>query len=193
MIAGCDGFHGICRPSIPAGVLRRVLARVPVRLARDPRRGRAVERRARLRAPRARVRAPQPPLAELSRLYLQCRPDEDLAEWPDERIWEELQTRLGARRLDARTRARSSRRASRAMRSYVVEPMQLRAASSSPATPRTSCRRPARRGSTSRSTTCACSPRRSSPGTGRRRDAASTPTRTRACGASGAPSTSRGG
>ena len=32
---------------------------------------------------------------ELSRLYLQCRPDEDLDEWPDDRIWEELQLRLG--------------------------------------------------------------------------------------------------
>src|SRR5918995_1022052 len=32
---------------------------------------------------------------ELSRLYVQCRPDEDLGEWSDERIWEELQTRLG--------------------------------------------------------------------------------------------------
>ena len=49
---------------------------------------------------------------ELSRLYLQCRPDEDIAEWPDERIWEELQTRLGLDGLDARRRARSSRRAS---------------------------------------------------------------------------------
>ena len=38
----------------------------------------------------------------LSRLYLQCRPDEDLDEWPDERIWEELQTTHRARRLDAR-------------------------------------------------------------------------------------------
>jgi len=43
---------------------RLVHARVPVRLARDPRRGRTVERGARLRAPRARVRAAQPPLAD---------------------------------------------------------------------------------------------------------------------------------
>ena len=31
---------------------------------------------------------------EISRLYLQCAPDEDLDDWPDERIWEELQTRF---------------------------------------------------------------------------------------------------
>ena len=62
-IAGCDGFHGVCRPAIPAGVLARVRARVPVRLARHPRRGPAVERRARLRASRARLRAAQHALA----------------------------------------------------------------------------------------------------------------------------------
>ena len=56
-IAGCDGFHGICRPSIPDGVLTRLRARVSVRLARHPRRGRALARRADLRAPRARLRA----------------------------------------------------------------------------------------------------------------------------------------
>ena len=37
VVAGCDGFHGICRDSIPDGVLDRLLARVPVRLARHPR------------------------------------------------------------------------------------------------------------------------------------------------------------
>ena len=33
---------------------------------------------------------------KISRLYLQCAPDEDINEWPDERVWEELDTRLGA-------------------------------------------------------------------------------------------------
>ena len=46
VIAGCDGFHGVCRPSIPAGVLTEFVARVPVRLARDPGGGPAVDRRA---------------------------------------------------------------------------------------------------------------------------------------------------
>ena len=97
MIAGCDGFHGVCRAAIPAGALRDVRARVPVRLARHPRRGRAVERRARLRPPRARLRAAHRCARRRSAaLYLQCRPDEDIAEWPDDRIWEELQRRTGS-------------------------------------------------------------------------------------------------
>ena len=62
-IAGCDGFHGVCRPSDPGRRAHGVLARVPVRLARHPRRGRAVDRRARLLGTRARLRAAQPALA----------------------------------------------------------------------------------------------------------------------------------
>ena len=78
---------------------------------------------------------------ELSRLYVQCRPDEDIAEWPDERIWEELQLRLG---LDGWTLAEGPilEKGVTGMRSFVVEPMQLR-----PPLPRRRCRahRPADR------------------------------------------------
>ena len=62
VVAGCDGFHGVCRPAI-AHALREFSARVPVRLARDPRGGAAVDRRADLRVARARLRAPLAPLA----------------------------------------------------------------------------------------------------------------------------------
>ena len=80
VIAGCDGFHGICRPAIQA-ISANVHARVPLRLARDPCRRGAVERGARLREPRSRVCA----LLSLrsptrSRLYIQCAPDEDIVE-----------------------------------------------------------------------------------------------------------------
>jgi p-hydroxybenzoate 3-monooxygenase len=93
-IAGCDGFHGICRPSFPAGLLTVVereypyawlgiLADVPpstdeLIYAHHPH-GFALHS---LRSP------------VLSRLYLQVQPDEDIAAWPDERIWAELQTRF---------------------------------------------------------------------------------------------------
>jgi p-hydroxybenzoate 3-monooxygenase len=93
-IAGCDGFHGICRPSFPAGLLTVVereypyawlgiLADVPpstdeLIYAHHPH-GFALHS---LRSP------------VLSRLYLQVQPDEDIAAWPDERIWGELQTRF---------------------------------------------------------------------------------------------------
>src|SRR4029078_12150267 len=60
---------------------------------------------------------------ELSRLYLQCAPDEDLDLWPDERIWEELQTRLG---VDGWTLHEGPilEKGVTPMRSFVTEPMQ---------------------------------------------------------------------
>src|SRR4029453_5583056 len=64
------------------------------------------------------MRSPQ-----LTRLYLQCRPDEPLDDWPDERIWEELRTRLG---LPGWTRDEGPivKKGVPGMRSFVVEPMQ---------------------------------------------------------------------
>ena len=94
-IAGCDGFHGICRDAIPAGAADGVGDRLPVRLAGHPRRRAAVHRRAHLRPSSDRgfalhsLRSPQ-----LSRLYLQVPPEEDIAAWPDDRIWAELQRRF---------------------------------------------------------------------------------------------------
>jgi len=60
---------------------------------------------------------------ELSRYYIQCAPDEDLALWPDDRIWEELQLRVG---LEGWTLAEGPilEKGVTGMRSYVVEPMQ---------------------------------------------------------------------
>jgi p-hydroxybenzoate 3-monooxygenase len=59
----------------------------------------------------------------LSRLYLQCRPDEDLAAWPDERIWEELARRTA---LDGWSLSQGPvlEKGITGMRSFVVEPMQ---------------------------------------------------------------------
>jgi p-hydroxybenzoate 3-monooxygenase len=93
-IAGCDGFHGVCRPAIPDGVLAvygreypfgwlGVLAEVPpsttelIYAYSD--RGFALHS----------MRSPA-----LSRFYLQVPPGEDPAHWPDERYWDELRARL---------------------------------------------------------------------------------------------------
>ena len=131
---------------------------------------------------------------ELSRLYVQCRPDEDIAEWPDERIWEELQ-RGSASTAGRSPRGRSSRRASRGMRSFVVEPMQhgrlFLAGDAAHIVPPTGAkglnladRRRAR-----------CWPRRSPRwyATGGRAALLDGYSDRRACGASGGPSTSPGG
>ena len=59
----------------------------------------------------------------ITRLYLQCAPDEDLSTWPDERIWTELQTRLAAKGWSL-TEGPILQKGVTEMRSVVVEPMQ---------------------------------------------------------------------
>jgi p-hydroxybenzoate 3-monooxygenase len=123
-IAGCDGFHGVCRPSIPFGVLT-VFERVyPFAwlgiLAQAPPSSKELiyahhERGFALLS----MRSP-----EISRLYIQCAPEEDIKEWPDERIWEELHTRLEMIEGWKLTEGPVIQKGVTGMRSFVVEPMQ---------------------------------------------------------------------
>lgn len=123
-IAGCDGFRGICRSSMPAGILRFYEKTYPFGwlgvLARaKPASDELVyvnhERGFALLS----MRTP-----EISRLYLQCRPDEDIAQWPDERIWEELQRRFETLDGFRVNEGPIFQKGVTAMRSFVVEPMQ---------------------------------------------------------------------
>ena len=123
VIAGCDGFHGICRPSIPAGVLSEFSREYPfgwlgILAAVAPSNDELVYAHHERGFALLSLRSP-----ELSRLYLQCRPDEDITEWPDDRIWEELQTRLG---IPGWTLAEGPilEKGVTGMRSYVCEPMR---------------------------------------------------------------------
>jgi p-hydroxybenzoate 3-monooxygenase len=119
VIAGCDGFHGICRPAI-AGVLTEYTREYPFGwlgilaeaasssdelIYAHSERGFAL---ASLRSP------------SISRLYLQCRPGEDIDEWPDERIWGELEARIGV----PLNRGPLIEKGVTPMRSFVVEPMR---------------------------------------------------------------------
>jgi p-hydroxybenzoate 3-monooxygenase len=123
-IAGCDGFHGICRSSIPADVLKiyervypfgwlGILAEAPPSshelVYANHERGFAL----------LSMRSPK-----ISRLYIQCKPEEDLTEWPDERIWEELEVRLASDKWKL-TRGPIFQKSVTGMRSFVVEPMQF--------------------------------------------------------------------
>ena len=123
-IAGCDGFHGVCRDSIPAGALTVYQRDYPFAwlgvLAEAPpvypeiiythhERGFALFT---MRTKR------------LSRLYLQCAPDEDIANWSDARIWEELHVRLAAGSSPALQEGPMLQKGITGMRSYVVEPMR---------------------------------------------------------------------
>ncbi len=123
IIAGCDGFHGVCRASIPLGMLRIFEREYPfgwlgILAGTPPSTEENVyvshERGFALLA----MRSPT-----LSRLYLQCAPDEDLAQWSDDRIWSELQIR--AARDDFRlAEGPILQRGITPMRSFVIEPMQ---------------------------------------------------------------------
>jgi p-hydroxybenzoate 3-monooxygenase len=122
VVAGCDGFHGVCRPAIPDGALTVYERGYPFGwlgiLSESPppsdelvyahhERGFALFS----------MRGPS-----LSRLYLQCDPDEDPARWPDAKIFDELRARLGGS-CDL-AEGRVLQKSVTPMRSVVVEPMQ---------------------------------------------------------------------
>jgi p-hydroxybenzoate 3-monooxygenase len=122
-VAGCDGFHGVCRPSIPDGVLRTVSREYPfgwlgILAAVAPSNDELVYAHHERGFALLSLRSP-----ELSRLYVQCSPDDDLAEWPDARIWEELQTRLGLPGWTL-TEGPVLEKGITPMRSFVTEPMR---------------------------------------------------------------------
>jgi p-hydroxybenzoate 3-monooxygenase len=66
------------------------------------------------------MRSPQ-----ISRLYIQCSPDEDIAAWPDAKIWQELHCRLAANDFTL-TEGPVIQKGVTGMRSFVVEPMQYK-------------------------------------------------------------------
>jgi p-hydroxybenzoate 3-monooxygenase len=61
---------------------------------------------------------------EISRLYVQCPPDDDIIDWSDDRVWKELQLRLGTQEKWHLTEGRVLQKGITRMHSFVVEPMQ---------------------------------------------------------------------
>jgi p-hydroxybenzoate 3-monooxygenase len=61
----------------------------------------------------------------VTRLYLQCAPDEDVAEWSDDRIWSELMTRLSTDDGWKPNEGRIFQKGVTGMRSFVAEPMRF--------------------------------------------------------------------
>jgi p-hydroxybenzoate 3-monooxygenase len=125
-IAGCDGFHGVCRRSVPAGALT-IFDRVypfgwlGILAEAAPSSEELIyayhERGFALLS----MRTPT-----ISRLYLQCKPDEDIHQWPDARIWQELQLRLASSDPHWKlTEGKVLQKGVTGMRSFVVEPMQF--------------------------------------------------------------------
>jgi p-hydroxybenzoate 3-monooxygenase len=123
-VAGCDGFHGISRGTIPAGVLKNYQRDYPFAwlgilaharpsseelIYANHERGFALHS----------MRSPT-----VTRQYLQVSPDEKLEEWPDERIWEEAQLRLADDAGFTLEVGEIFDKGITPMRSFVVEPMQ---------------------------------------------------------------------
>jgi p-hydroxybenzoate 3-monooxygenase len=124
IIAGCDGFHGICRPSLPTGFITEydriypfgwlgILAEVSpsseeLVYARHPD-GFAL----------LSMRSPT-----IGRFYLQCPPDDDAQNWSDDRIWSALHERLADQEGFVLKEGPILQKGVTAMRSFVAEPMR---------------------------------------------------------------------
>jgi p-hydroxybenzoate 3-monooxygenase len=123
-VAGCDGFHGVSRASVPAGRLTAYERTYPfawlgILAAAPPAVHELIYARHDKGFALYSLRSP-----EVSRLYLQVAPDEDLSAWPDDRVWAELRTRL---ELGDGWRVNEGRVLDKGitpMRSLVVEPMR---------------------------------------------------------------------
>jgi p-hydroxybenzoate 3-monooxygenase len=126
VVAGCDGFHGVCRDAIPADLRRAYTIGYPWAwlgiLAEAPPATEELiyachERGFALYSMRSRA---------VSRLYLQVAADEPLDAWPDERVWDELDARMenGDDPSWRVNRGPTLEKSITPMRSFVSEPMQ---------------------------------------------------------------------
>jgi len=123
IIAGCDGFHGICRPAFPDNMIVEYDREYPfgwlgILAEAPPSHEELIYASHKNGFALLSMRSPT-----ISRLYLQSAPDEPLENWPDERIWEELAIRLGHEGFSLNT-GKIFQKGVTAMRSYVAEPMQ---------------------------------------------------------------------
>lgn len=124
-IAGCDGFHGVCRASVPDGALTVYQQDYPfawlgILAQAAPSNDELIycchERGFALLS----LRSPT-----ISRLYLQVGPDERIDDWPDERIWAELRRRFAYPGWTL-SEGPILEKSITGMRSFVVEPMRYR-------------------------------------------------------------------
>lgn len=122
-IAGCDGYHGVSRPSIPASSLRTFEKVYPFGwlgiLSETPPLPEIVYANHERGFALASMRSPM-----LSRYYIQCPLDTNLDDWPDERFWEELKARFPVDLADQIVTGPSIEKSIAPLRSFVAEPMR---------------------------------------------------------------------
>ncbi|MET0723976.1 MAG: 4-hydroxybenzoate 3-monooxygenase [Tardiphaga sp.] len=124
-IAGCDGFHGVSRQSVPAGAVK-TYERVypfgwlgllsdtppvsPELIYVNHQRGFAL----------CSMRSPT-----RSRYYVQCALDEKVEDWSDDRFWDELRSRLDPEAAETLVTGPSIEKSIAPLRSFVAEPMRF--------------------------------------------------------------------
>ncbi len=123
-IAGCDGFHGVSRPSIPAAsqtVFTRVypFGWLGILMQAPPSSEELIYAYHDRGFALVSTRSP-----DLQRMYIQCDPNDDIANWSDTMILEELQARLATKDNWQLRTGPITQKNILAMRSFVIEPMQ---------------------------------------------------------------------
>jgi len=124
-IAGCDGFHGVSRKTVPPGAIKNFERVYPfgwLGLLSDtpPVSDELIYIRHQLGFALCSMRSPT-----RSRYYLQCSLAEDVDAWPDERFWEELRLRLDDEARSALVTGPSLEKSIAPLRSFVAEPMRF--------------------------------------------------------------------
>jgi p-hydroxybenzoate 3-monooxygenase len=124
-IAGCDGFHGVCRRSVPPSAIRNYERVYPFGWLGVLSETRPVsdeliyvnhDRGFALCSMRSHTR---------SRYYVQCSLAEDVDQWPDQRFWDELRARLDQRTAEQLVTGPSIEKSIAPLRSFVAEPMRF--------------------------------------------------------------------
>ncbi len=123
-IAGCDGFHGVSRSSVPEDAMKIFTRYYPfgwlgILMEAPPSTNELIYAYHERGFALVSTRSP-----ELQRLYIQCDPQDDIAEWSDEMILEELKVRLATRDNWQLLEGPITQKSILAMRSFVIEPMQ---------------------------------------------------------------------
>lgn len=123
-IAGCDGFHGVARASLPTTTQKVFTRSYPfswlgILMQAPPSAKELIYAYSERGFALVSTRSP-----ELQRMYIQCDPQDDIANWSDALILEELQARLVTRDHWQLLTGPITQKSILSMRSFVIEPMQ---------------------------------------------------------------------
>jgi p-hydroxybenzoate 3-monooxygenase len=123
MVAGCDGFHGVCRAAIPDGALKIYDREFPFGWLGIMSESPPLKEMTYCNHDRGFALASRRSL-QVTRLYVQCDPSDDLANWPDARIWDELHVRLNDEARSELKEGRIFQKGITPCRSFVSAPMR---------------------------------------------------------------------